>query len=170
MSNKLWSTRCVDKKICLTSHIYSADPNRITRRWAKAQFVPLRAGFKRKLYPTNVFVTVGIGSALMGMTLVWEALLSVENCFHIVTYLRISVWHGHGYKCFCLYSICLISTHLFFPGLKYSIRAVSGTSVDRIVSKKKNGEESSQNWKIKMLYDGECPLCMREVFLFDEFD
>ncbi|CAA2950103.1 Hypothetical predicted protein [Olea europaea subsp. europaea] len=53
-------------------------------------------------------------------------------------------------------------------GLKYSIRAVSGTSVDPIVSKKQNGEESSQNWKIKMLYDGECPLCMREVNMLRE--
>ncbi|KAL2515801.1 Uncharacterized protein Fot_29772 [Forsythia ovata] len=53
-------------------------------------------------------------------------------------------------------------------GLKYSIRAVSGTSVDPVVSKKQKGEESSQNWKIKMLYDGECPLCMREVNMLRE--
>lgn len=53
-------------------------------------------------------------------------------------------------------------------GFKYSIRAVSGTSVDPVVSKKQNGEESSQNWKIKMLYDGECPLCMREVNMLRE--
>jgi hypothetical protein len=24
-------------------------------------------------------------------------------------------------------------------------------------------EPSDSNWKIKMLYDGDCPLCMREV-------
>uniref|UniRef100_A0ACD5Z0N8 Uncharacterized protein n=1 Tax=Avena sativa TaxID=4498 RepID=A0ACD5Z0N8_AVESA len=27
---------------------------------------------------------------------------------------------------------------------------------------------SSQNWRIKMLYDGECPLCMREVNMLRE--
>ncbi|KAL6844403.1 hypothetical protein ACP4OV_026076 [Aristida adscensionis] len=27
----------------------------------------------------------------------------------------------------------------------------------------KDGENSSKGWKIKMLYDGDCPLCMREV-------
>ncbi|KAL5974322.1 hypothetical protein ACLOJK_030986 [Asimina triloba] len=26
----------------------------------------------------------------------------------------------------------------------------------------KDDDFSSENWKIKMLYDGECPLCMRE--------
>lgn len=24
-------------------------------------------------------------------------------------------------------------------------------------------DNNDQNWKIKMLYDGDCPLCMREV-------
>ncbi|CAN6229975.1 unnamed protein product [Urochloa humidicola] len=27
----------------------------------------------------------------------------------------------------------------------------------------KDGDDSSKNWRIKMLYDGDCPLCMREV-------
>jgi len=27
----------------------------------------------------------------------------------------------------------------------------------------KDGDNSSKNWRIKMLYDGDCPLCMREV-------
>ncbi|MEL6438908.1 MAG: DUF393 domain-containing protein [Cyanobacteria bacterium J06621_8] len=26
-----------------------------------------------------------------------------------------------------------------------------------------NSQESSLNWKLKLLYDGECPLCVREV-------
>lgn len=35
------------------------------------------------------------------------------------------------------------------------------------VSKKVENEEEMPNkdWKIKMLYDGDCPLCMREVGL-----
>lgn len=51
-------------------------------------------------------------------------------------------------------------------GLKYSVRAISGAkTVDPIaVPKKENEEESPENWKIKMLYDGDCPLCMREVY------
>ncbi|KAM0855072.1 hypothetical protein ACQ4PT_050018 [Festuca glaucescens] len=32
----------------------------------------------------------------------------------------------------------------------------------------KDGGNSSQNWRIKMLYDGECPLCMREVNMLRE--
>ncbi|KAF8660359.1 hypothetical protein HU200_057940 [Digitaria exilis] len=27
----------------------------------------------------------------------------------------------------------------------------------------KDGDNSTKNWRIKMLYDGDCPLCMREV-------
>ncbi|KAL6651591.1 hypothetical protein ACP70R_010516 [Stipagrostis hirtigluma subsp. patula] len=30
----------------------------------------------------------------------------------------------------------------------------------------KDGENSSKNWRIKMLYDGDCPLCMREGLEF----
>lgn len=47
--------------------------------------------------------------------------------------------------------------------MKLSIRAVNGTAVDPVAPKKETQEPSSDNWKIKMLYDGECPLCMREV-------
>ena len=35
--------------------------------------------------------------------------------------------------------------------------------MDPIAPKKEDEEQLSENWKIKMLYDGECPLCMREV-------
>ncbi|KAL6579904.1 hypothetical protein OROMI_007928 [Orobanche minor] len=34
--------------------------------------------------------------------------------------------------------------------------------------KKETQKESPENWKIKMLYDGECPLCMREVNMLRE--
>lgn len=49
-------------------------------------------------------------------------------------------------------------------GPRYSIRAISGTTV--APNKDINEEKSPENWKIKMLYDGECPLCMREVYRF----
>lgn len=32
----------------------------------------------------------------------------------------------------------------------------------------KEDDSSLQSWKIKMLYDGECPLCMREVNMLKE--
>ncbi|EYU29936.1 hypothetical protein ABFS82_04G167300 [Erythranthe guttata] len=48
-------------------------------------------------------------------------------------------------------------------GLKFSIRSINGTAADPMAPKKENQEPSSQSWEIKMLYDGECPLCMREV-------
>ncbi|XP_047959759.1 uncharacterized protein At5g50100, chloroplastic-like isoform X2 [Salvia hispanica] len=47
-------------------------------------------------------------------------------------------------------------------GVKLSIRAVNGSAMDS----KPLG--SSENWKVKMLYDGECPLCMREVNMLRE--
>ena len=56
-----------------------------------------------------------------------------------------------------------------FAGFRYSIRAVQGAStVEPAVAPKKDSEkqsDSDQNWKIKMLYDGDCPLCMKEVML-----
>lgn len=47
--------------------------------------------------------------------------------------------------------------------MRFSVRAVNGTAVDNLAPKKETREESLENWKVKMLYDGECPLCMREV-------
>ncbi|KAF0891021.1 hypothetical protein E2562_005115 [Oryza meyeriana var. granulata] len=32
----------------------------------------------------------------------------------------------------------------------------------------KDGRNSSESWRIKMLYDGDCPLCMREVNMLRE--
>ncbi|MCD7447698.1 hypothetical protein HAX54_032891 [Datura stramonium] len=51
-------------------------------------------------------------------------------------------------------------------GPRYSIRAISGTTV--APNKDTNEEQSPENWKIKMLYDGQCPLCMREVDMLRE--
>lgn len=46
-------------------------------------------------------------------------------------------------------------------------RAIQGASTDSVASKKSQTNESeSSNWKVKMLYDGDCPLCMREVCLY----
>lgn len=50
-----------------------------------------------------------------------------------------------------------------FPGLKYPIRAIHETTVNRVAPSKDDVGKSPDNWKVKMLYDGECPLCMREV-------
>ncbi|KAL6973283.1 hypothetical protein U1Q18_027463 [Sarracenia purpurea var. burkii] len=51
---------------------------------------------------------------------------------------------------------------------KYPIRAVHEATVDSVAPRKDDEEQSSGNWKIKMLFDGECPLCMREVNMLRE--
>ncbi|KDP31142.1 hypothetical protein JCGZ_11518 [Jatropha curcas] len=51
---------------------------------------------------------------------------------------------------------------------KYPIRAIHEATVDPVTSKKQDKEQSPQKWKIKMLYDGDCPLCMREVNMLRE--
>ncbi|GER27100.1 PBng143 [Striga asiatica] len=54
-------------------------------------------------------------------------------------------------------------------GVKFLIRAINGTVVDpRGAPNKENVEDTSENWKIKMLYDGDCPLCMKEVNMLRE--
>ncbi|XP_076947600.1 uncharacterized protein At5g50100, chloroplastic [Bidens hawaiensis] len=50
-------------------------------------------------------------------------------------------------------------------GSRFSIRAIQETTTDPITSIK---GENTPNWKIKMLYDGDCPLCMREVNMLKE--
>lgn len=50
-----------------------------------------------------------------------------------------------------------------FPGLKYPIRAIHEATVNPVAPSKDDVGKSPDNWKVKMLYDGECPLCMREV-------
>ncbi|XP_034216333.1 uncharacterized protein At5g50100, chloroplastic isoform X2 [Prunus dulcis] len=56
------------------------------------------------------------------------------------------------------------------PGFKSAIRAISGAAADPITPPKKGDDQepTPQNWKIKMLYDGDCPLCMREVDMLRE--
>lgn len=53
--------------------------------------------------------------------------------------------------------------------LRCPIRALSeataNPTANPVTPNKEGGEESPPNWKIKMLYDGDCPLCMREVYL-----
>ncbi|ESW10109.1 hypothetical protein PHAVU_009G181400 [Phaseolus vulgaris] len=51
-------------------------------------------------------------------------------------------------------------SHLF-------IRAISEATVEPEISKKQKND-SPKDWKIKMLYDGDCPLCMREVNMLRE--
>ncbi|KAF5957435.1 hypothetical protein HYC85_004660 [Camellia sinensis] len=51
---------------------------------------------------------------------------------------------------------------------KCSIRAITGATVDPVAPQKEDEERSSENWKIKMLYNGECPLCMRQVNMLRE--
>ncbi|KAL0421824.1 UNVERIFIED_CONTAM: putative protein, chloroplastic [Sesamum latifolium] len=58
--------------------------------------------------------------------------------------------------------------HYHQSGMKFSIRAINGTAADPVSAKKETQKPSSENWKIKMLYDGDCPLCMREVDMLRE--
>ncbi|XP_038679333.1 uncharacterized protein At5g50100, chloroplastic isoform X2 [Tripterygium wilfordii] len=58
-------------------------------------------------------------------------------------------------------------TH-YRSGFSHPIRAVHEATSDPITPKKTDEELSPPNWKIKMLYDGDCPLCMREVNMLRE--
>ncbi|XAR50142.1 hypothetical protein NMG60_11004394 [Bertholletia excelsa] len=53
-------------------------------------------------------------------------------------------------------------------GFKFPIRAVHGVTADPVSPDREGKDKSPENWKIKMLYDGECPLCMREVNMLRE--
>ncbi|OVA11267.1 putative thiol-disulfide oxidoreductase DCC [Macleaya cordata] len=56
-----------------------------------------------------------------------------------------------------------------FATFKHRIRAINTEAeVEPKASSVKEDEKLSDNWKIKMLYDGECPLCMREVNMLSE--
>ncbi|KAI3777586.1 hypothetical protein L1987_47386 [Smallanthus sonchifolius] len=64
-----------------------------------------------------------------------------------------------------------IAYPLSSTGSRFSIRAIQETTTDPITPIKGDniGEsQSSSNWKVKMLYDGDCPLCMREVNMLKE--
>lgn len=52
-------------------------------------------------------------------------------------------------------------------GFRFSVRAIQEATTDPITPTKVDNvgqSQSSPNWKVKMLYDGDCPLCMREVY------
>ncbi|OIW20772.1 hypothetical protein TanjilG_23138 [Lupinus angustifolius] len=51
---------------------------------------------------------------------------------------------------------------------QWHIRAISEAAAEPSISKKEGEEQSPKDWKIKMLYDGDCPLCMREVNMLRE--
>ncbi|GMH01308.1 hypothetical protein Nepgr_003147 [Nepenthes gracilis] len=53
-------------------------------------------------------------------------------------------------------------------GFRYSLRAINDATVEPVTLKKDDEGKYPQNWKIKMLYDGDCPLCMREVNMLRE--
>ncbi|XVF50273.1 hypothetical protein PTKIN_Ptkin04bG0083000 [Pterospermum kingtungense] len=56
-------------------------------------------------------------------------------------------------------------------GFKHQIRSIQEAPADTKTSQKgkeADEQQSPQNWKIKMLYDGDCPLCMREVDMLRE--
>ncbi|PON61064.1 Thioredoxin-like fold containing protein [Parasponia andersonii] len=58
---------------------------------------------------------------------------------------------------------------IFQSGPTSGIRAVSEVASNPITPTKEDEESSSpENWRIKMLYDGDCPLCMREVNMLRE--
>ncbi|KAF6154686.1 hypothetical protein GIB67_000570 [Kingdonia uniflora] len=46
---------------------------------------------------------------------------------------------------------------------KHRIRAINTEAAAEKKFSEKHDDRLSEDWKIKMLYDGECPLCMREV-------
>ncbi|KAK1422338.1 hypothetical protein QVD17_25379 [Tagetes erecta] len=56
-------------------------------------------------------------------------------------------------------------------GFRFAVRAIQETTSDPITPMKRDNTgqlQSSPNWKVKMLYDGDCPLCMREVNMLKE--
>ncbi|CAK7328975.1 unnamed protein product [Dovyalis caffra] len=53
------------------------------------------------------------------------------------------------------------------PAFRHPIRAIHEATVAPMTSNKEN-QPHPQNWKIKMLFDGDCPLCMREVNMLRE--
>lgn len=65
------------------------------------------------------------------------------------------------------YNAALVHFYCKFllTGSKFRSRAISEVpAADPITPKREDEESTPHNWKIKMLYDGDCPLCMREVY------
>lgn len=89
-------------------------------------------------------------------------MLSIERDIRgMFGFVWFSVFHSNFYICIVYYIVI---------GYKYLVvRAIQEATTDPLVSKKSQNNESdtsSSNWKVKMLYDGDCPLCMREVCLY----
>ncbi|XP_021911236.1 uncharacterized protein At5g50100, mitochondrial-like, partial [Carica papaya] len=81
------------------------------------------------------------------------SLLSIPHCLHLSFHPSSRPLHGQ-----------LLSPPISQRGgYKYPIRAVQGATADSVATRKKDENEVPQDWKIKMLYDGDCPLCMHEV-------
>ncbi|XP_051133040.1 uncharacterized protein At5g50100, chloroplastic [Andrographis paniculata] len=57
------------------------------------------------------------------------------------------------------------SLRRFLPGAKISVRAINEAATE---PKKEIQAPPPESWEIKMLYDGDCPLCMREVNMLRE--
>ncbi|CAH9095982.1 unnamed protein product [Cuscuta epithymum] len=55
-------------------------------------------------------------------------------------------------------------------GFKFGVRGIREAAGNPVSPRKGDERESSgpENWKVKMLYDGDCPLCMREVNMLKE--
>ncbi|KAL8217562.1 hypothetical protein R6Q57_020935 [Mikania cordata] len=56
-------------------------------------------------------------------------------------------------------------------GFRFSIRAIQETTTNPItpmIGDNTKQSQASPTWKVKMLYDGDCPLCMREVNMLKE--
>ncbi|XP_050378941.1 uncharacterized protein At5g50100, chloroplastic [Argentina anserina] len=63
----------------------------------------------------------------------------------------------------------LTSSPIHQSGFKFGIRAISEAAANPVAPSKGDERETApENWKIKMLYDGDCPLCMREVNMLRE--
>ncbi|XP_071710540.1 uncharacterized protein At5g50100, chloroplastic-like [Rutidosis leptorrhynchoides] len=65
------------------------------------------------------------------------------------------------------------STIVTYLGFQFSVRAIQEATTDPITLTKGSNEGRSQsppNWKVKMLYDGDCPLCMHEVNMLKKRD
>ncbi|KAK7281861.1 hypothetical protein RIF29_10190 [Crotalaria pallida] len=62
----------------------------------------------------------------------------------------------------------LLPLPLTKPGSQWHIHAISEAAAQPAISNKEREEQLPEDWKIKMLYDGDCPLCMREVNMLRE--
>ncbi|GKV14253.1 hypothetical protein SLEP1_g25155 [Rubroshorea leprosula] len=99
----------------------------------------------------------GAASAFVGRQRIPQSLLSLPQCF---------AQKGFQFHPFPPHSLQIFTP---FPnqkiGWNYQVRAIQEATAHPIAPKKgkDDDEQSPENWKIKMLYDGDCPLCMREV-------